>query len=528
MYKGRNGGSRNHGGRTGAGAVPGRRKSTSGRSVRLWAVSLLAWMLAGIIGISGFMAVRVSAAPEDPALEAAAEAAKAEEAAKAAAREDALGEGQEGADRMPPDSQAEDMPKEPEKEPVIVIDPGHGGMDDGCVRDGIREKDINLQIAQLVSEKLTRLGYPVRLTRQEDVYVSKEDRVEEANQEEALIYVSIHQNSCEDTGAVGIETWYDGNDVFRNSGRLARLINQETAKSAGAVERELVGESDLCVTTKTNMPACLIETGFLTNPNERGLLVDGEYQDKIAEGIAAGIDLYFHPKTMYLTFDDGPSEKNTDIILDILKERNVTATFFVIGEYVRKHPKTARRIAEEGHTVGIHCDVHDYDVLYQSADSYIEDFERAYDSVREIMGVEARLFRFPGGSVNAYNKEVCQEIVERMEEKGYIYFDWNASLEDAGGQRTPEELIACARETSLDRKKVVLLAHDRVEATAQCLGSLIESFPDYQMKPLTTYIEPIQFRRFWEKSTFNLHFFLTSYRFGGYNRKRQSLIISRS
>lgn len=294
------------------------------------------------------------------------------------------------------------------------------------------------------------------------------------------------------------------------------------------MERELVGESDLCVTTKTNMPACLIETGFLTNPNERGLLVDGEYQDKIAEGIAAGIDLYFHPKTMYLTFDDGPSEKNTDIILDILKERNVTATFFVIGEYVRKHPKTARRIAEEGHTVGIHCDVHDYDVLYQSADSYIEDFERAYDSVREIMGVEARLFRFPGGSVNAYNKEVCQEIVERMEEKGYIYFDWNASLEDAGGQRTPEELIACARETSLDRKKVVLLAHDRVEATAQCLGSLIESFPDYQMKPLTTYIEPIQFRRFWEKSTFNLHFFLTPYRSGGYNRKRQSLIISRS
>ena len=115
-----------------------------------------------------------------------------------------------------------------------------------------------------------------------------------------------------------------------------------------------------------------------------------------------------------------------------------------------------------------------------------------------------------------------------MEEKGYIYFDWNASLEDAGGQRTPEELIACARETSLDRKKVVLLAHDRVEATAQCLGSLIESFPDYQMKPLTTYIEPIQFRRFWEKSTFNLHFFLTPYRSGGYNRKRQSLIISRS
>lgn len=464
--------------------------------------SAYAWLLAAIVGVSLLTAGRVLAASEDSAAEAA------QQEQEKAVQEAAQGEPEKAVQEQDLQAAEQDggagqdahrQESGPEKEPVIVIDPGHGGVDDGCVRDGIREKDVNLQIALLVSDKLSEMGYAVRLSRQEDVYLSKEERVEQANAQETLIFVSIHQNSCEDTAAAGVETWYDGSDRFRDSKRLARLVNQETAKSTGAVERELVGASDLCVTTKTDMPSCLIETGFLTNPQERGLLVTGEYQEQIAEGIVRGIDLYFHPKTMYLTFDDGPSAKNTDLILDILKERNIKATFFVIGEYVRKHPETAKRIAQEGHTVGIHCDVHDYNLLYKSADSYMEDFQKAYETVCEIMGVEVKLFRFPGGSVNAYNKTVCREIVERMEEQGYIYFDWNASLEDAVGEKQAQELIASAKATTLDRKKVVLLAHDRVTATAQCLNELIDAFPEYQMRPLTTRIEPVQFKRFWEK-----------------------------
>ena len=67
---------------------------------------------------------------------------------------------------------------------------------------------------------------------------------------------------------------------------------------------------------------------------------------------AALLDLYLHPRTMYLTFDDGPSEENTNAVLDILKERNIKATFFLVGENVEKHPEVARRIAAEGHTIG--------------------------------------------------------------------------------------------------------------------------------------------------------------------------------
>ena len=199
-------------------------------------------------------------------------------------------------------------------------------------------------------------------------------------------------------------------------------------------------------------------------------------------------------KIMYLTFDDGPSAESTEQILDILKEHNIKATFFVIGENVRKHPETARRIVEEGHTIGIHCDVHDYELLYESADSYVADFEKAYDTVLSVTGVRAKIFRFPGGSINAYNKGVYKDIIAAMEARGFVYFDWNASVEDAvGGAPTPEELVQNAQDTSLGRKRVILLAHDRVGNTALALDALIDAFSEYGMDPLTAETAPIQF-----------------------------------
>ena len=253
------------------------------RKIRRKKTSAYAWLFAAIVGVSLLTAGRVLAAPEDPAVEKEEQGEREKAVQEQAAqqeREKAMQEAaQQEREKAIQETAQQEQESEPEKEPVIVIDPGHGGLDDGCVRDSIREKDINLQIALLVSDKLSEMGYAVRLSRQEDVYLSKEERVEQANVQETLIFVSIHQNSCEDATAAGVETWYDGSDRFRDSKRLARLVNQETAKSTGAVERELVGASDLCVTTKTDMPSCLIETGFLTNPQERGLLVTGEYQE---------------------------------------------------------------------------------------------------------------------------------------------------------------------------------------------------------------------------------------------------------
>ena len=383
---------------------------------------------------------------------------------------------------------------ETEHIPVIYLDPGHGGTDEGCARNGVREKDINLAIALLVREKLVEQGYEVIMSRETDTYIAKEERVKEANRSGADIYVSIHQNATDEgTGVSGLEVWYEEDDSRRDSKRLAQLIQQQTLKSTGAVERELHGDADFHVTGSTSMPSCLIETGFLSNAAERRMLSLSEYQQKIADGIVQGVSYYFHPKTMYLTFDDGPSEENTQRVLDILRDRNIKATFFLVGENVRQHPEMARRIVEAGHAIGIHCDNHDYETLYESVDSYVEDFEKARQTVYEVTGVETNLFRFPGGSVNAYNKKVGQAIIEEMTDRGYIYYDWNASLEDAVKNPDPEKLIANGVETTFGRKKVILLAHDVVYSTGICLEDLLDSLPEYEMKPLSDEVTPIQF-----------------------------------
>lgn len=380
-----------------------------------------------------------------------------------------------------------------ESVPLVILDPGHGGVDDGCVETDVKEKNINLKIALLTKKKLEEKGFQVLLTREGDTYISKEDRAKAANELGADAFISIHQNTFEGSDVYGLETWFDGTDEKRESERLAQLVHGQTLLATGAQERELHGDADFHVTSNTTMPSCLIETGFLSNQGERDCLMDTEYQEKIAEGIAEGVNLFFHPKTMYLTFDDGPSAEYTDMVLNILRERNVKATFFLIGEYVEKNPEVAKRIAAEGHTIGIHCYRHDYGVLYESVDSYLEDFQKAYDVIEETTGVKAKLFRFPGGSVNAYNKAVCKDIIKEMTGRGFIYFDWNASLEDAMGAKEPEELLANAKATAMDRKKVVMLAHDRVYNTAICLDRLLSQFPEYQMEVLSPEVEPVKF-----------------------------------
>ncbi len=88
---------------------------------------------------------------------------------------------------------------------------------------------------------------------------------------------------------------------------------------------------------------------------------------------------------------------------------------------------------------------------------------------------------------------VREEIAERMTKQGYLYYDWNASLEDASRQNDPEKLLQNARESTLGRRRIIMLGHDAVYNTTICLQSLIDEFPEYQMLPLDDTVEPIQF-----------------------------------
>lgn len=379
-----------------------------------------------------------------------------------------------------------------EQTPLIIIDAGHGGEDEGCCWDNIEEKEINLKLAEMLKSSLEELGFRVLLTRAEDAYISLEERVKIANEAEGDLFISIHQNASEDKTVQGVETWYC-EESGEESRRLAKLMQQYAVLYSKGKDRGIVESDVLYVIRECEMPSCLIETGFLSNNKERERLITEEYAKKLVQGMSDAVQLYFAPKKMYLTFDDGPSEENTTAVLDILKEKGIHATFFVVGKNVEKHPEIAKRIVEEGHTIGIHCYDHSYDVIYESVESYLADFEKAKQIVYEATGVEAWCFRFPGGSINTHNKEVYEEIIDRMTENGYVYYDWNASLEDAVKKCTPQQLIENARTSTLQRKKVVMLAHDIVYSTTLCLEELLEVFPEYEFLPLTQEVLPVQF-----------------------------------
>lgn len=189
---------------------------------------------------------------------------------------------------------SENMIKEP-GEILIALDPGHGGMDDGCVRGGVLEKELNLSISEKVKERLEKMGYQVILTRDSDHAVSLRERIKTAKEAHADIYVSIHQNSSELSGVNGMELYYSVEHAADDSRRLSELIQKYSLLNTGANERSIFEWEDIYVVREAKMPSCLIETGFLTNAKERGRLKTSEYQEKLAEGIATGVDLYFRP-----------------------------------------------------------------------------------------------------------------------------------------------------------------------------------------------------------------------------------------
>lgn len=166
----------------------------------------------------------------------------------------------------------------------IIIDPGHGGKDPGANRLNILEKDINLAIAQKLEQKLLDNGFSVIMTRKDDTFYSLKERVELANFEMADIFISIHVNASENPAAYGIEThWFTTQSIY-----LAKDIQDSLASKIDTRNRGIIN-SMFYVIHHTLMPSVLIETGFISNENERNLLIDPEKQDAIAKAIFDGI-----------------------------------------------------------------------------------------------------------------------------------------------------------------------------------------------------------------------------------------------
>lgn len=197
-----------------------------------------------------------------------------------------------------------------------------------------------------------------------------------------------------------------------------------------------------------------------------------------------------------LTFDDGPSA-NTDRVLEILDRYGVKATFFVVGKTGEADQQRMRDIVAAGHTIGMHSWSHDYKKVYASVEAFLDEFNSLYQWIYQVTGVYPSVYRFPGGSLNGYDRGVYQEIIAEMTRRGFVYYDWNASAQDATVTPRPAADITADCLKGVGRDLVVALAHDSAArgTTVDALPAIIEGYQaaGYTFSALHPGVTPVTF-----------------------------------
>ena len=172
---------------------------------------------------------------------------------------------------------------EPLSGKTVYVDAGHGGEDSGAVGNGLLEKDVNLEVAKLVDEKLKEDGADTVASRTDDTFLTLEDRVAKASRNASDLLISIHANSAVPE-ASGTETYFDSTYQAADSERLPDAL--------GTRDRG-VKESGFYVIKHSQMPSVLVELGFITNQTDADKLESPEYQEKAAGAIADAVVSYY-------------------------------------------------------------------------------------------------------------------------------------------------------------------------------------------------------------------------------------------
>lgn len=180
---------------------------------------------------------------------------------------------------------------------VIYLDPGHGGLDPGAIYKDIYEKDITLSICKKLKEILEQEGAIVYMTRYDDYDLSNStynrkkrdlnNRAKVINESNADMYISIHLNSINSTTWRGAQVFYD--DINKNNIKLAEILQSNLNKNRSIKEID-----NMLMNRKIKIPGVLIEVGFLSNPNDRYLLKNADYQYKLSTKIKDSIIKYFN------------------------------------------------------------------------------------------------------------------------------------------------------------------------------------------------------------------------------------------
>lgn len=204
--------------------------------------------------------------------------------------------------------------------------------------------------------------------------------------------------------------------------------------------------------------------------------------------------------TVYLTFDDGPSD-NTYSILHYLRLYDIKATFFVVPNRSEYCYTLLKAIAADGHTIGIHTASHKYNEIYASVENYLDDFYDAWNMVYEATGIKCEIFRFPGGSVNDYNAKTRDDIIAEMSRRGFRHFDWSVDSGDAAGASWTQmwNSVPADIQENYDkdfRSFVLMHDSDNTTNTVLVLGDLLNKFTSegiYKFDKINNDTQPVQF-----------------------------------
>lgn len=191
-------------------------------------------------------------------------------------------------------------------------------------------------------------------------------------------------------------------------------------------------------------------------------------------------------KIIYLTFDDGPSYKVTNKVLDILKENEVKATFFLIGNQIKDKEDVVKRIYNEGHSIGLHTYTHNFRKIYCNEDRFIQEMMFCRSEIQEVIGIAPNIIRFPGGSY----KHLSKSYLKKLHDNNFRVYDWNMDNCDGLNPKIqPYNLYAKAVKGSDKLDNVILLLHctDMNKNTCKALPKIINYYKSqgYEFKIIT-------------------------------------------
>lgn len=180
-------------------------------------------------------------------------------------------------------------------------------------------------------------------------------------------------------------------------------------------------------------------------------------------------------KVIYLTFDDGPSNKILPDVLDTLKKEDVKATFFIIGEQIKGNEEVLKRVYEEGHSIGLHSVTHNKCNIYSSNDCFLNEMLKDQKLINEVVGISPTILRFPYGSNNNTYK-LTQSMVDLLHKNNLKIYDWN--LDSGDGANHNLNPSAYIKNSKSDKDMIILLMHcgNINKNTAKALPEIISYY----------------------------------------------------